>query len=260
MQDRFIWLSAFVLVATPFARPQGTGAVPADAPRILIEFPDNISSEAVWIRYVLMEPGSSGAVVKREPNLRRYTIDARIADQPAHHAKVVVDAPGCQFKRYSINFDGTSDVSKHFRCETLPSTIVHGFLPPTQIPASRFPTSDKKLVISAEFEPAWICEFFLEQRGGSCLGAGIPLGVVGNFEPADRGAFAITIPDFACDPLSQSGTNLPQFGTLGTFLLQLRQEGRGRLLGSIWPTHSSPESGLGVESKYPDPIEFTTAR
>jgi hypothetical protein len=207
VQDRFIWLFAFVLVATPFARPQG--AVVADAPRIPIEFPDNISSEAVWIRYVLMEPGSTGAVVKREPNLRRYTIDARIAGQSAHHAKVVIYAPGCQFQHYSINLDGTSDVSKHFPCETLPSTIVHGFLSATQIPASRFPTTDKKLVISAEFEPAWVCEFFLEQRrgadvveAGSCLGAGIPLGIVGNFEPADRSAFAIPIPDFARDPLS----------------------------------------------------------
>jgi hypothetical protein len=260
VQDRFIWLFAIVFVATPFARPQGTGVVVADAPQILIELPNNISSEAVWIRYVLMEPGSTGAVVKREPNLRRYTIDARIAGQSAHHAKVVVYAPGCQFKHYRIKLDGTSDVSKRFRCETLPSTIVHGFLPPTQIPASRFPTTDKKLVISAEFEPAWVCEFFLEQKAGSCLGAGIPLGVVGNFDPADRGGLTITIPDFARDPLSKTGTNLPQCITLGTFLLLLRQEETGRPLGAIWPKRSSPESGLGVESKYLDPIEFTTAR
>jgi hypothetical protein len=260
-------LIALVLVAPLFTGPQGTGAVVANGPRILIEFPDNISSEAVWIRYVLTEPESTGAVVKREPNLRRYTIDARIAGQSAHHAKVVVYAPGCQFKHYSINLDDTSDVSKHFRCETLPRLIVHGFLPPTQIPANRFPTTDKKLVISAEFEPAWVCEFFLEQRqgadvvaGGSCLSAGIPLGVVGKFEPADRGAFAITIPDFASDPLSKRGTSLPQFGTLGTFLLQLRQEKTGRPLGTIWPKRSAPESGLAVESRYPDPIEFTTAR
>jgi hypothetical protein len=97
-------------------------------PRILIELPDNIPSDSVWIRYLLSDPGSSAEIVKREPNLRPYVIDARIGLKPARHAKIVIYAVGCQFKAYAIDLEGASDILKRFQCDSLPSKTVRGVI------------------------------------------------------------------------------------------------------------------------------------
>jgi hypothetical protein len=210
--------------------------------------------------------GKQRPIVKREPDLRRYVIDARIGVKPAQHAKIVVYAPGCQFKAYTIDFDAASDVSEHFQCDSLPSKTVHGFLPPAQIPSSIFP-AEKTLVISGELEPEWVCDFFLQQRrgaaiiiAGSCLSAGIPLGKIGDLDPADGGAFEITIPDFTRDPLFNSTGEVPRFGNFGVILLGLRDKKIGRIVGGIKPENAGPESGLDIENDYPNPVNFTTLR
>jgi len=68
---------------------------------------------------------------------------------------------------------------------------VHGFLPPAQIPSSI--SAEKKLEISGELEQDWVCDFLLEQRRGtdiirvgSCLGASISLGSVGDLDLRGR--------------------------------------------------------------------------
>jgi hypothetical protein len=67
---RIIVLLIVTVVANTCAFTQDVGAPAATAPRIFIEFPDNIPSEAVWIRYSLSGLGGYGKVVKREPNVR----------------------------------------------------------------------------------------------------------------------------------------------------------------------------------------------
>jgi hypothetical protein len=264
VRARIIGQLIVVIVANAFAFTQDVGTAAA-APRILIELPDNIPSDAVWIRYLLSGPGSSGAIVteKREPNLRQYVIDARIGVKPAQHAKIVVYAPGCQFKVYTIDLDGTSDVSAHFGCDSLPNKTVHGFLSPAQIPSSIFP-AEKKLVISGELEPDWVCDFSLQQRrgaaivmSGSCLSAGIPLGMVGELDPANGGAFEIVIPDFARDPQFKDAGDVPRLGNFGVIELGLRDRKIGRSLGGIKPENAGPEAGLNIQSEYPNPVKFT---
>jgi hypothetical protein len=136
-----------IVVANDCAFTQDVGTPAAPAPRILIELPDNVPSDAVWIRYFLSGPRSSAAIVEREPNLRQYVIDARIGVEPAQHAKIAVYVPGCQFKAYTIDLDGASDASEHFQCDSLPNKTVHGFLPPAQIPSTMF-SAEKTLAIS----------------------------------------------------------------------------------------------------------------
>jgi hypothetical protein len=177
------------------------------APRILIELPDNIPSDAVWIRYLLSGPGNSGsaiAILKPEPSLRQYVINATFGDKPAAYAKIVVYARGCQFNTYTIEFDDASDVSKHFECDPLPGKIVHGFLPPAQIPYG-FPRrrnlksrgnlnltgyvisclNSDEIQTSSEWARAWVRVFRWAALATSILG----------------GAFDITTPDFTRDPL-----------------------------------------------------------
>jgi len=159
----------------------------------------------------------------------------------AQHAKIVVYAPGCQFKAYNIDLDGTSDISEHFECDSLPRKTVHGFLPPAQIPSSIFP-AEKTLAISGELEPDWVCDFFLQQRrgaavimAGSCLGAGIPLGRVGDLDPANGGAFEITIPDFTGDPLFKGTDEIPRGGNFGVIDLVIQDKVRSHQARECWP-------------------------
>jgi len=265
VRARIIGLLIVIVVADVFVFPQDASTPAAAWPRIFIELPDQPVSDAVWIRYVLSEPGSTGAIVKTEPNLRRYVIDARIGTKPARHAKVIVYAAGCQFKTYAIDLDGASDISQHFRCDSLPSKTVHGFLPPSQIPSSRIFPNEKRIVISGEIEPDWICDFFLQQRlgptviaGGSCLESGIPLGKIGELDPVNAGAFDITIPDFARDPLFKATGDTRQVGDFGEIVLILQDNRIGRTLGIIKPQNAGQKSGLNIQSEYPNPMTFTT--
>ncbi len=249
-----------IVVANVCAFTQDVREPALPAPRILIDLPGNIPSDAVWIRYVLIGPGGSGgAIVKREPDLRQYVIDAIIGVKPARRAKIVVYAPGCQFKTYTIDLDGASDVSELFQCDSLPSRTVHGILPPAQLPSSIF-TDEKRLVIFGELEPDWVCDFFLQHIGGSCLGAGIPLGKVGEIDPANGGAFEITIPDFTADQVFKGAGDVPRSGKFGEIELVLQDKKIGRPLGGIQPENAAPKTGLNIESEYPNPLKFMTVR
>lgn len=246
-----------VLVVAYRAFAQGVGGLPAP-PRIFIELPDNIPSESVWIRYALRGSGGTGAIVKREPNLRRYIIDSMVGVKAAREARIVVYAPGCQFKSYTIDMHAVSEVSEHFQCDPLPNKIVHGFLPPTEILSGKF-MGEKKLAISGEIEPDWVCGFFLEQIGGSCLGASIALGNVGELDPAGAGNFDITIPDFTRDPQFKITHGAPAFSNFGEIIFVLRDK-TSRRTWLIKPENAGPESGLNIENEYANPVEFTIAR
>jgi len=248
-----------VLVVTYRAFTQDVAGPPAASPRILIKLPDNIPSESVWIRYALRGSGGTGAIVKREPNLRRYIIGAMVGDKAAREARIVVYAPGCQFKSYTIDLRAVSDILENFQCDSLPNKVVHGFLPPTEIPSGKF-VGEKKLAISGELEPDWVCGFFLEQTGGSCLGASIPLGNIGDLDPAGAGNFEITIPDFTRDLQFKITHDAPVFSNFGEIIFVLRDKTSGRILGLMKPENAGPESGLNIESVYPNPVEFTMAR
>jgi hypothetical protein len=135
---------------------------------------------------------------------------------------------------------------------------LHGFLPPAQIP-SKF-SVEKELAVLAELEPDWVCDFFLQDAGGSCLGADIPLGAVGKFDPARGGAFEITIPDFTRDPLFKGIGDASWFGDFGVILLGLQEKKIGRGWWGIKPEKAGPKSGLNIESEYANAVKFTSVR
>ena len=117
-----------------------------------------------------------------EAKSSRNLIDANTDDAPAEQAKVVIYAPGCQFKSYSLDLTSGSDVAVLFECHSLPTKSIHGFLAPSEIPSSMVAT-EKKLDIVGELEPDWVCDFFLttQYKGAvivadSCLGSSILLG------------------------------------------------------------------------------------
>jgi hypothetical protein len=245
---------------------QSTDPHVAIGPRILVNLPDDIPSEATWIRYSLTGRTSTGATVRREPNLRQYVINTTVGGIPAQYAKIVIYAPGCRFRIYNLELDGISDVSKQFECDPLSTKIVHGFLPPAQIPSSIF-TAEKTLDVVAELAGDWVCEFFFQPprgstiiMGGSCLGSAIPLGTVGEIDPAKGGAFEIAIPDFTRDPVFKGTGEIPRTGNFDVIHLGLRDKKVKRVLGAIKPDDAGTERGLNVQVEYPSPVMFTRVR
>ncbi len=151
-------------------------------------------------------------------------------------------------------------MTKRFQCDPLPTKVVHGFIPPDEIPPNVDP-ADKKLDIAGYLDGNWVCEFFLRSRreativeAGSCLGSDIPLGTLGELDRATNGFFAITIPNFARDPVFEEFARQGKFGVIE---LLLREKRFGRGLGTI-KASDRPELGLNVQVEYRDPVTFTT--
>ncbi len=256
-----------MLAASACSFAQDVGLRATTAPRIIVELPYNVPSETVWIRYLLSGIGSSGAIVKRERDLRQYVIEGIIEGNPAQGAKVVVYAPGCQFKAYTIDFHGTHDVTERFQCDSLPTKTLVGFLPPAQIPQPLL-AQEKKLAITGELEPDWVCNFLLLQKqgatltiSGSCLGAGVPLGRVGELVLAKEGEFEMTIPDFTRDPLFRGTEDVPKFGDFGEIQFAIHDSIIvEKSLAGLRVENGDRRAGLRVEEKYATPVRFTTSR
>ena len=239
----------------------------AAVPQIIIDLPDNIPPEAVWVRYALYGPdGRGGRISKGEPltteaNSPHYiTIPALYAGTRARHGRLVLYAPGCQFAIFDLDLRSDSDVTKQFQCDPLPTKAVHGFLHPNEIPPHVGIAAEQKLDIAGYLDGNWLCEFFFQPwrgsniAGGSCLGSEVPLGTVGQFDRAGNGIFGITIPDFTRDPVFGKFARKGKFGVIE---LALKEKKSGRALGTI-KADNGLELGLNVQDEYRDPVIFTT--
>ena len=270
VRARIISIAVVVVIASGCALTQNVEARAANAPRIILKLPDNIPSELFWIRYSLSGPGGTGGTitggkVEKELKLRQYEIYAMIGGTPAQHAKIVIYAPGCQFKTYTIDL-GSADISEQFDCEPLPTKTIHGLLPPNQVPSTTY-QAVKKLDVVAYLDDNWVCGFFLRTQigssviiAGSCLGSPIPLGTVGEIDPARGGAFDITIPDFARDPVFGSSGVAPRVRDFGVIQLALCEKNVRRVLAAIKAEGTDARSGLNVQLEYREPVMFTWVR
>jgi hypothetical protein len=81
MRRVLISRSILMLVAIGFAPAQIMNRV-EKAPHIIIRLPDNIASDSVTIWYGLMGQEGRAGPVRREPDIRQYTIDAEIGRPP----------------------------------------------------------------------------------------------------------------------------------------------------------------------------------
>lgn len=244
-----------------FAQISTTGAT--NYPHIVVTLPDDIVSDTITIWYFLMmvQHGHTGPV-RPQRNVRRYTINALIGDQPAQSATIYVYSPGCQFKVYDFDLRGKSDVEQRFECVPLPRKTIHGFILPVEIPLNFF-SQRTELEISAELEANWICSDAFRQigGGGSCGVPSIHLGKVGTLNPADDGNFELDVPDFTEDPVFKNRAQQPAAVDFGFIELSLTDRQVGRTVGTIASTDSnSPKSGLGIEAEYPDPVIFRATR
>jgi hypothetical protein len=260
--------SLFVIVlASGASFTQSVPALVTAAPHIVVNLPAHIAPEAVWVRYVLYGPEGSGRIsggstLKLEPKSRHYDIVAVLGGAPAWHAKLVMYAPGCQFATYDLDLTSGSDITEQFQCEPLSTKTLHGFLPPKDIPSNTY-FAEKKLDVIGYLDGDWVCRSFLQQphgaaiiEAGSCLGSVIPLGTVGQIDPARGGVFEMTFPDFTRDPVfGKFGSS----GKFGVIQLALKEKKTGRTLTTI-TANDAPEFGLNVQGEYREPVVFTPVR
>jgi hypothetical protein len=197
--------------------------------------------------------------------------------QPARSARIYIYAPGCQFKIYDFELNDASEFAQRFECVPLPTKVIRGFIPPMEIPLNFF-SKRTELDISGELEANWICDNAFRQAAesgsqgvaGSCFVPSIPLGKVGQLNPADGGNFELRIPDFTQDPVFGSQVHEPttnHFGwtdlslDFGSIELSLKDEQVGRSVGTIDATDfSGPDHGLEILTEYPDLVVFTRVK
>src|SRR3984885_15043241 len=114
-----------VVITTLVSFAQGARDQSLPHAKITVSLPDNIPSETVTIRYLLIGTDGTGASgsVKPEAGVRSYTIEAVVDEGPAQQAKLVMYAPGCQSKSLKLDLQG-SVVEQSFECDQLPTKIV----------------------------------------------------------------------------------------------------------------------------------------
>ncbi len=239
---------------------QSPAAPPRTYPRIVITVPDNVRSESMWIRYALHGASGGGGLLKAQPGVHDYSIDATAGQR----ANIIIYAPGCQFKTYSFDLN-ESDVTKEFVCDRLPTKTIRGFLPPEKIPKP-WTTNATGFDIVAELNDHWTCGFLLTLKrdprttliAGSCLGSPVNLGRVGEIDSSKNGYFEIIIPDFTHDP-TFAGYNA-RFQPYGVITFVLREQAIDHARAAIQPADVPARTGLPVQSEYADPLVFTVMR
>lgn len=226
-------------------------------PHITIKLPENIPSENVWVRYDVNRRISRGERLQLENGSREYVIPGFwMPNGEPEKAKIVLYSPGCEFKTYEV----PEDSIVNFRCDALPTKTVHGVIAPDQIPRTISYPIDKRVEVVGELDYDWTCSFLMQQNEGSfcgsCLGSGVPLGVLGIIDPAEGGRFELAIPDFGRDPTFKLATEWKiSFGAIEMGL----RDGRSQFqLGGIMPKDAPKElRALQVATGYPETMEFT---
>jgi len=242
----------FSLVTCCFA--QDSPGPAAKVRRIVIQFPDNVDPSTVWIRYLINRRGSRGEFIQTENHAHEYVILSN--EHQKEPAKIVLYRPGCKFTIFELDLSGGSDIERRFTCDPLPGKKLRGVIATAEIPRSIYSQREKRLDLLGHFDAPWICSYFLQPNGGSCLSSGVPLGMLGTLDPADGGNFEITIPDFSRDPAVQN----PRFArpNSGDITIVLHDKKIGAQLGLIMPEGSPPERrGLAIQPEYSEPVLFT---
>lgn len=235
------------------------------AERIYLDLPPDTRSEDVYIRYKIdTDRGSEAYLVERKAGLHQYSfpVAASFAAKPKR-AIAVIYSPGCQFKVYEFDVTGSANPHQSFRCDPLRTKHIEGTIALQDIPKNPHVKRDRSLNITAELTREWICDYFFSPIsgehgtvGGSCLGASVPLGVVGVLDPSTGGSFGFDIPDFTFDPTFKDFSS----ARYGIVALAIRDKITNRVLGVLRPIDRTEieDNGLTVSGKYAEPIRFTT--
>jgi hypothetical protein len=151
------------------------------------------------VRYFLTGPfGGYGGAVPQADKDGAYRIPLfvdqkmeRVAETgtPAEGLKIILYAPGCQFRVLSVNLAVSSVRDATFECSPLSTIKLRGVIP-------AYVADDRRAHVAVLYMADWDHQFF-----------GFKDGFVDEFQVAEApidaaGRFEITIPDFSKDPVT----------------------------------------------------------
>ncbi len=240
------WLFALLLAAV--VSQSRAAPVPAisDGPSVSISLPASVPSETVQIAYQLIgDFGGASTYTDQQPNAHSYFIDASLEGKAATEIKIVVYAAGCKIQTFDVLLSKTSNVTKDFVCDALPTVTLSGQVIPSEL------VRGKNTVLSITYMAEWVDDFF-----------GIMDGAVFHFEiaslrPRADGTFEVEVPDFTTD------TALPYSGKGTLSLMLLDSKTLNPVAGNLEPERSefkSEEEGLKLLSYYPSGLRFRASQ
>lgn len=235
-QSLFVSILALLLAVAGFAQtaPQ--------LPAVSIALPPDLSSEKIWIQYVLYGPfGAYGSTVLGKRGSQLLRIAATEGGKPAGRVKMFVWAPGCKIETFDIPLQESSDVQESYPCSPLPTVSLAGLVSGAHLHGK------KPLEVSVEYLASWSCGFF---ELADCM---IPQVSLGTANLDAQGMFHVELPDFSADPTSSESNR-------GTELqLVLREVKSGNLIAFLEPeleTFRTSGHCLKIVSSYPGDLVF----
>jgi hypothetical protein len=209
---------------------------------IAIRIPDSVSSERVFIRYILAGEQLGGWVETRA-GVSTYIIDTTREGQSASRIKAVLYAPGCSIQTFDIPLSNSNNPRYSFVCLSLPNVWITGKL----IQSDRLTGREVKL--QARYIARWTQAFL---GTDPLIPLTIPVGDLA-FLSADHG-FRISVPDLARDPVAAAPDHS------GELQIWAKDKATGDDVSKLTP--QLPQSlrtrmgGLQIRSEYPPDTVF----
>ncbi len=219
----------------------GIGLSQVPAHYIEIHLPSRVSSESVFIRYILAGE-ELGGWVQPHPGVSAYIISTTRADGSAAGIKAVLYAPGCAMQTLDMPPSNSNNPQYSFTCQPLGNAGIDGRL------IERERLSGHEVKLQARYIARWAQPFL----GLGNIVVSIPVGDV--VDLAVDGRFRLAVPDLARDPLAGAA------GRPGEIQIWARDKDSGDDVAQLFPagneTIKTRMSGLKLQSNYAAEIVF----
>jgi hypothetical protein len=219
------------------------GVCPSQTPShyIAIDLPSEVSSESVFIRYILAGEELGGWVQAR-PGVSAYLIGTARRDGTVAGIKAVLYAPGCAIQTLDIPLSNSNNPRYSFVCRPLGSVGIVGKLVQTER------LSGREVNVQAKYVARWAQPFL----GLGDIIVTIPVGDVADLS-AD-GHFRISVPDLSRDPLAGAPDHPGEMQIWAKD--KASGDGVAQLLPASAPTFTTRMGGLKIQREYPPEAVF----
>ena len=220
--------AALLLTAAMLAQDSPT-------PKVRMLLPEGISSEKVYVRYGLRQPGGGYSHHVAKPPSGVSSLEISV---PTDRFKALVWAPGCKLKEFDVPVEKV-EIELSFVCESLKTVTLHGRV--------KHVDSIGPMRLSVDYEGMISCFWVVEdpKRGyaGSC--SGLDISGVATADVAPDGSFEIELPDFGNDPIASNSSHRFEFWLRGI-----------KQVPPLLMPQSSPQKGFEFAASYPDEVVF----
>jgi hypothetical protein len=209
---------------------------------VAIDVPGGVSSESLFIRYILAGEELGGWVQARA-GISSYIISTTREGGSATGVKAVLYSPGCAIQTLDLPLSNSNNPRYSFVCRPLTSVWITGKLTQTERLAGR------EVNVQARYIARW-AQSFLGIGGG--IPVTIPVGEVA-YLSADN-SFRISVPDLSRDPLAGDPNHA------GELQIWVKDKATGEDVAQLTPAASAAfktrMGGLMIRGEYPAVMIF----